>query len=697
MRKRNKMVTDYLKSCRYKYDKLKNHIYLIVGSENITIDGGLNYNASAVSLSSITVVNGFNISYTEDDSLDERWRFIKTLKISVNGKVDIKDYSGDLYAVIETYDGTFYLVNTDFPLKFTYQFNLNKGTNQTDITLQTPSNMPTLQFIGNGLENAPECKRYTLNGIEKLSMIEKEKAVYDSTNNNLKITEELKAVEFLDNTCSLSEAYDGEKATTTIQFNISFDDYKTDWQYRLLEFKENLYRAVVYSKDNWEYYVGFNYGLQPSYSINSSSSNEFDTITITLAESSLQGCFKKQNLEENIDTGTTWEYIRILDEHKAYMCNMSHGCGMAQIVIMAEVDNFGNKTGNYKVEESIYDGVFVQDDPTRDYSWYEENFGWLRKYNVMGTFEDDYPNNWFPTNECACYDPSTKCLLSTDMPPTIEFDSTGTTSYTIQASCDWSIDNVPSGITISPTTGTANTEYTITITNNNASIREGEFSIGCCTGKYYYTVAVTDERPCIIGDTYKYIDCNGQTVEFQFKDGCELVVNNIPTGLLYTISNGVLAINVGQNSGQASRNYYIMATCCGEPITLTISQNPPVTVWLADGYICDDGTKYVKEVLWTGATYSNMTKTEQYRLGEMIEENSPDCRSIESFRFIGYTCQDGNKYELLRRFISYDDGETWIECPELKLGELVETESSFCEQETIYKWVLTDEWVCMDL
>lgn len=692
------MVTDYLKSCRYKYDKLKNHIYLIVGSENIVIDGGLNYNASAVSLSSITVVNGFNISYTEDDSLDERWRFIKTLKISVNGKVDIQDYSGDLYAVIETCDGTFYLVNPDFPLKFTYQFNLNEGTNQTDITLQTPSNMPTLQFIGNGLENTPECKQYALNGIEKLSMIEKDYAIYDSSDNKLVLTEEIKTVEFLDGTCSLSEAYDGEKATTTIQFNISFDDYKTDWQYRLLEFKENLYRVVVYSKDNWEYYVGFNYGLQPSYSINSSSSNEFDTITITLTESSLQGCFKKQNLEENIDTGTTWEYIRILDDNKAYMCNMSHGCGLAQIVVMAEIDAFGNQTGKYKVLEDIYNGLYNQTDPDIDYSWYDDIFGWLKRYNVVGYFEDDYPNGWFPTVECVCFrpHPSVGCQLTTDMPFDIEFEGIGSKSYTFEANCDWSISEIPSGITISPTSGIADSTYSISISNSSSYLRQVQFKLTCCTSIYRFSVNVVEESPCIIGDTYKYIDCQGQTVVFNIKDGCELTVENIPTGLLYTISNGALAINVGQNSGQSSKTYYIYVTCCGEPITLTISQNPPVTVWLADGYICDEGTKYVKEVLWTGATYSNMTKTEQYRLGEEIETDSPDCRSIESFQFIGYTCMDGNKYELLRRFISYDDGETWIEQPELKLGEFVEAESSFCEQEISYKWVLTDEWICAD-
>ena len=689
------MVTDYIQGClKYSIPLLKDRIYVYDESvlTYINIDKPID---NAMILSTPTLLTGFNISYAEATSLDERYKFDKTLNISMNYKVDIASvFQNKFYVIVEDYDGNLYLTNPDFQYKYTYTYSLAEGTNQTAITLQTQSNFPLLK-----IDVTPplysECKTYKFAHIKALELIEKEWASYSTNDNILYTTEPLKQVDFLKNTLSFQEQYDGEKVTSTLSFNMPLKSANVSWDWNLLEFKDNVYTAVISTDDDYKILTGIYTGLQPNYSINASMTDN-GNYAITMIETSNDGSLAVQMTNEEL-LGYTWEYIRILDEHKAYMCNMSHGCGMAQIVIMAEVDNFGNKTGNYKVEESIYDGVFVQDDPTRDYSWYEENFGWLRKYNVMGTFEDDYPNNWFPTNECACYDPSTKCLLSTDMPPTIEFDSTGTTSYTIQASCDWSIDNVPSGITISPLTGAANTEYTITITNNSSTIREDSFSIGCCTSKYYYKVAITDDSSCIIGDTYKYIDCNGQTVVFNIKDGCELVVNNIPTGLLYTISNGVLAINVGQNSGQSSRNYYIMVTCCGESLTLTISQNPPVTAWLEDGYICDDGTKYVKEVLWSGSTYSNMVKTERYRLGTMIEENSPDCRSIEKFDFIGYTCIDGAKYELLRRFISYDDGETWLPQSELKLGELVEEESSFCEQETQYKWELTDEWVCADL
>ena len=702
------MVTDYIKQCKYAYDKLKNHIYLIVGSENITIDGGLNYNASAVSLSSITVVNGFNILYTEDDSLDERWRFNKTLKISVNGKVDIKDYSGDLYAVIETYDGTFYLVNPDFPLKFTYQFNLNEGTNQTDITLQTPSNMPTLQFIGNGLENAPECKQYALNGIKKLSMIEKEKAAYDSTNNNLKITEELKAVEFLDNTCSLSEAYDGEKTTTTIQFNISFDDYKTDWQYRLLEFKENLYRAVVYSKDNWEYYVGFNYGLQPSYSINSSSSNEFDTITITLTESSLQGCFKKQNLEKNIDSSTSWVYARHIDGiGKAYEC---WGMGTARYIIMAQVDSLGNQTGNYKMVEDVWD-CLQNEDP-----YCIDTYGKYLQLNIIDTFEDSLDNR-FPTSECIWYDP-VSCIVETDMPSQIIFNAATSYTYSFKASCDWTIDddNLPTGVTVSPLTGDADETYTITIANTLAPTDaiDGDITIYCCSQKRYVGITVEQKADCIYPTTVS-INCLSQPVQFAYNGNCLIEITAVTKdgqayqGLTYQIANNQLVANVPDNFTNNATVYKLYITNCDCEVNtteITITQNRQYEMWMANctdaedlqtcDYICSGTSKYLKEYRYTGTTTDDWQPTGEYRMGELISTTSSDCSRLTRFSFLNhYICVDGSKYQLLEEEESLDGGTTWTTTGVAKLGDWVEDSSEFCQQTITYQWILTNNSICL--
>lgn len=681
------MVTDYIKECGYKYDRLENHIYLIIGNENIIIDNGEHYQASAITPFTYTVVDGFNISYTENDSLDERWKFQKTLRISVNGKIDYQSYSGDIYAVIETYDKTKYLVNPDFPLKLTYRYDLSKETNQTEITLQTLSNMPTLEFVGGELENVSQCKPYSLNGIKSLSLIEKDYAVYDSINNVLKSTGEFKKIDYLKDTCSLSESFDGQKVTSTIKFDIAFDGYKTDWQYKLLEFKDNLYKAVIKAEDNWKYYVGFHTGLIPTYQIDSNGREANNTIGIELKEVSSLGCFKSFDAEEQMDSATTYEYINLLGSHKTYICN---GCGKAEIMVQAEIDSFGNQTGNYKLQEDVYDGLFVNPD-----EWYEEKFGWIRQYNIVGTFQSDYPNGFFPTMECACYVPTTKCSLSTDMPQNMIFEGSGTTGYSFNASCDWTITDVPSAITITPMSGNADQTYTLTIDNESEDEIDEIFKIKCCNSIYNYNVNVRKSIECI-EEQYKYINCEAQTVQFQINNDCGAEIISGSAGLLYYIQNDIVYVNVPSNDSNATKQYYLYIICCGDNVTLQIAQNPPSKVWLQDGYVCSGGSKYIKESLYTGTTIYNVVKTPEFRLGELIEANSPYCSSISKWEMVGYTCENGDKYELYQRFLSYDDGETWNPTPETRLGNFVESSSSFCEQTVEYDWVLTDEWTCIN-
>lgn len=687
------MVSTYLDNrCNYSIPLLKNRIYVYDESvlTLIDVDNGLD---SASTTSTPTLLTGFSISYSEETSLDERYKFVKQLQISMNDKIDIDSvFDGKYYVVVEDYDGNLYLTNPDYQYKYTYTYNLSYGINQTDITLQTSSNFPLLK-----IDLTPpiytQCKSYRFTDIKSLELIEKAYASFSTDDSILYTTDNLKKVDFLKNSLSFQEQYDGTKVTSTLKFKMPLKSALVSWDYDLLEFKDNIYTAVITTNDDYKILTGIYTGLQPSYTI-AASMSDTNTYEITMVESSNNGSVAVELTNDEL-LGLSWEYIRILGENNAYYCNMSHGCGIAEIIVMAEVDAFGNQTGRYKVEEDIYNGLYNQTDPDIDYSWYDDNFGWLRQYNVIGSFEDDYPNGWFPTNECACFrpHPSVGCELTTDMPFDIEFEGSGSTSYTFQADCNWSISEVPSGITISPTSGVADSAYTISIANSSTDLRQVQFKLTCCTAIYRYSINVVEAAPCI-EETSKQITCEGQTVQFKIKDGCEFVITSLPTGLLANVSNNILYVNVPANGGQSSKTYYINGTCCGNAVTLQISQNPPFTVWLADGYVCSAGTKYVKETLWTGTTAYDIVKTAEYRLGEEIEENSPDCRSIETYSGIGYTCIDGDKYELLRRYLSWDDGETWVEQDEVKLGEFIEADSSFCEQETQYKWVLTDEWAC---
>ena len=687
------MVSNYSNTCTYSTPRLKDRIYVYDSSllTLISTDNGLDY---AVFTQAPTLMVGFNLSYKEETSLDERWRFSKTLTISMNDKVDVESvFDGKYYVVVEDLDGVKYLTNPDFKYKMTYSYKLGDGVNETDITLSTNSNFPLLKITVPSYSET-ECKTYRFTKIRSLDMIEREKASFSSSDNILRTTEPLKRIEYVGNTLTFSETFDGEKYVSLLEFSMPLKSASVSWDYDLLEFKDNLYTAVISTNDDYKILCGINLGLQPSYEI-SASQSEDGTYAISLREESNSPSIAVQLTDEELE-GKTWDYILALEGHKTYACNMSRGCGWAESVVMAEFDALGNETARYKLEKTIYDGLFNQDDEDVDYSWYEEHFGWIRAYNVIGWFESDYPNGFFPTNECACIDPIVKCFIDSDMPSYIGFEGSGSTSYTFQSSCDWSISSVPSGITISPLSGDADTQYTITITNSSTDEREGQFILSVGNSKYYYTIGVTEERDCLENPT-RFIDCNAQTVRFNIKEGCTVSVHSgYTSGLTYTIQNNVLSVYVPQNESNTERWMYLTATCCSDDVVVTINQRGYYEMWEEDGYMCVSGDEYVREARYTGVTTTQWVKTGEYRTGSLILSDSPNCRSIEKYDMVGYTCVDGNKYELYQRMVSYDNGSTWIPKPQVRLGALVEEESSFCENAQ-YQWRLTTEWVCMDL
>ena len=373
--------------CKYNYSKLKNKIYLVSEDhvKKVYIDNGEAY------ISGLTetplLIEGFNIEFKEDTSLDERYKFQKTLTISKKGYASFKDFQGKYYAIIETIDGTFYMVNVDFPSKITHTFNLSKNTNQTDFTFTSISNYPTLKINYDFGANSYQCTGFNVSGIKGLKLCERIRTEISSVSGTVytygassgENERSFRTIEYLGDSCTFQETYDGSKVTDTITFNIGFDAYKTSWQYNLLEFVENLYSAIIESEgeEDIRYYSGFNNGLEPNYSIVANDGNgQSDIITITLTESSNIGSFKVDEMMVVNNNSTFWRWIRKYGNHKTYEC-LEPGVGL--YLVKEEVWANGTPTGRYMVM-----------------SGYEDEFYYL---NIVGTFNDEVT---FYQPECTC-------------------------------------------------------------------------------------------------------------------------------------------------------------------------------------------------------------------------------------------------------------------------------------------------------
>ena len=279
-------ISSYLKLCGYQQNELKNVLYLIpkTATKKVHIDGDEAYVEYSGDTLSIIKIKGNNLAFQEDTSFDDRFRFDKTITLTVDGYITFKDFYSKYYAIIEDKSGTFWMANADFPSYITYTYTLNDGENKTDIVFYAASNIPTIKLTNFNSDNAEECETYMPYGIENLKLLEKNKSKLSTYNKTVSTHDDFKYVEAIDGTYELTEEFNGETYSTQLSFSIPLSVYKASWHVKLLEFEKNKYCGYLILKNSdYKAFLGYNTGLFPSYVING------DIVTITLTESSNYG------------------------------------------------------------------------------------------------------------------------------------------------------------------------------------------------------------------------------------------------------------------------------------------------------------------------------------------------------------------------------------------------------------------------
>jgi hypothetical protein len=672
------MVTEYKPKsdlgCRYSYDKLENVVYLVSKEHTklVYIDNGEAY------IDGLTEVpmrlEGFNIQFTEESSLDERYKFTKQVTFSLHGYVPHTVFSGKYYVILKSKDGTKWMVNVDFPSKVTYTFNLNGSQYQTDFTFSSVSNFPTLRLATAIDEGVSPCKQLRTFGIESLRMLETDYCKLDVASGIVYTYDgkEFVDVEYLGNSCSLQESFDGEKITTTINFDIAFDAYKSSWHYNLLEFLQNHYSTIIRPKgsDN-TFFSGFNFGLEPSFNIATTSQNgQSDIITVTLIETSSYGSANATDWSEEEDTDTRWVFIKKVGDILGYECI---ALGTAKYLLQQEINSLGQPTGNYKCLEG-----------------YESQFSNLR---IVGTFSSEVT---FTNPDCTV----ATCQVSTNIPNTITYCSPTCNTYSYSASCNWYAYGMESYITVTPFSGVAGTSYTLSVCNTKLPTTNESSTFTITSGDNVKIVNVNLSQSCgILNPTSTTINCLAQSVTFNFNANCPITVTSIDSRLTYNITNSQLIVQVPRNYSTESGITWSIGVkdCHNDTATATIIQDKTYERWVdTSDYICDGTTSYVKQQRYTGTTSTNIsTPTSEYRNGAKIADNDPRCETYETKweESSYFLCIDGDKWSFEEEY-RRPQGGTWQKTGNTRLKEMVEADSSFCEETVQYKWELTDRWQC---
>ena len=378
-------ISNYTPStCEYKRSQLKDVVYLLTEEDynRLKISSGMVYNLANTTPIALSC---HNVEFTEEETLDERYKFTKTLKFAMNGYNNIDTLNGGLYAIIFTTEGGSFLVNSEFPPKITYNYNLSDTQDETQFTLYSQSNIPSVEVLPSIEPTISIDCEYKGYGIDTIKFADKDYASLNENTNTITLYDgaTVKDVEWLEGSCSFQESFDGERVIDTITFDIDMDIWDSTWHLKLLEFNKNIYSAIVTPKyHSSKFIVGFNFGLQASYSTYATNENgQNNKITITLKETSKNGVHIAQSVSYATNSEKSWQYVQkvLADgnyEVDTYECVDTN---IARYIVQEEVDSSNNPTGRYKV-----------------FSGYSGSFGDL--LNVVGTFNEDVR---FFTTKCS--------------------------------------------------------------------------------------------------------------------------------------------------------------------------------------------------------------------------------------------------------------------------------------------------------
>lgn len=623
-------ITNFsINKCQYSIQKLDNYVWLLPKESIGIIDDEYYVESSAKALQ----IKCYNVSLTSQESLDERFRFQHTLNFSILGYKNHSDFGNRYYAMVRDKNDNYWLVNPDFKLKFAYTFTIDNTNMHTDFTLTTDSNLPLMNikraapwadanytsgstmykwvdmepasvitsttqlntFICD-VDEEWQCENYNHCGIKKLKINETRYTSFDeNTSIALYSNDCFKVVDFIKNSATLTEQYDGEKIVHSVKFKIPFSD-NTTWQNKVLEFKDNKYCVIADTTCGLKIATGFHYGLQPSYVINAAS-KEGNSVEITLQDLHNEGSFVyiSDGITTSADTRVEWNWV---DGEYECVTNIT-----AKHLLEESFDVYGNKTYTYKCLEG-----------------YEEDYEYLGD-KLIGTFPSGGSEVF--NSGCDCF--GTECEVQTDL-MNMTFTRSGETR-TFSVYCnksDWSLSSLAAQgeMTISPLSGSAGVHYTVSITWNQVP---------------------TSQQPITRNLTLSY--CDGQTNSYTISVVKVPIDNYFPQGDTYNVSNSQQTLTI-------PTTICISSVTTSEAIVKNIQIQPSyITMTVKNNSECDDrstiltvtscqGQEFYLTVNQEGIDCNGDLFTAHYQGGSSFTMSCTEGSVINSRMFTGSTMPD---------------------------------------------------------
>ena len=670
------MISEYnIDKCQYKKYHLKGTVFLF--NDDLVKSISIDKDTTNISLQGKPItVKCESVEVTEESSLDGRFSFNHKVTFKVQGYDN--GLVGYKWIGFQDASGECWLLNPMLEPSWSYKYTLDSQGEVTTYTASLVSNFPLLHIVGTErFEETQNPCGYHRVVPSKLFLNESKYTAKTNDGNILYTNNGFKEVEFIKNSLSLTEDFDGDVITHSLSFKIPFSSYKESFHYNLLEFTDNKYACAVKKTDETYSSCGFSHGLLPSYSISCDTDIEnADTITITLTDKhDGENFFSVSSAFTQIyESAKTHEFI-IKDD-----CLECIGNGIAKFIMKTELDALGNPTGRYYALNG-----------------YEEQ---LRNegYNIIGTFEDDVH---IQHNGC---NGSIGCYLNTNISD-MEFHANGETkSFSISAEGGWKITYGGERLSFSTTSATDSKAYMVTISSlvnpPTSGTYNETFTVTYCDGKKVRYHAYIKKEVCNDSISDNMVPKGGGNITVK-SDCCISSVTSTTQGVLTLKTNSGYIISIPSMEGTEERNIPITITRCNGEVKddIIIRQVPYFYRWDREGEVCSEGYLCDVERMYSGETSTYITgKTDTTRQINCTLDaaNCPYERSrwVEIDEKI---CDGKALCSLLAEEIS-SDGILWTKTGKVKIDKVIDASNeSVCganESGKFGKWMQVDGYIC---
>ena len=716
------MVTDYnLEKARYLAGSLKPFIY-IIPKEGTRIDYLIDNHKCEVKqiyFSKCIKIEGFKTMLNVTETVDNRLDFATNVTLSMRenwGEAWVALLNQlktmNVYVVVEDYSGAQYIQTPEFTSFFQYTYDFNTGSNQghiAQIIYSCDCNMPIIilnnkisatQTFGN------DCG-YQNGGIRDLKLTPFQYVFIDNnveTGQFSTITctggETMHKIEFTPDSFQFRQQYDGRQYQERLTFRIPLSDYKYYFAYNLIEFKENRY-AITFetSQGNW-IASGFEFGMQPTYTIETSESvEELNFIEITLQHAGQNSIFYCSDRTPSIIDSTTEIYIPVTQPIKDPVTGLNL--------------NYWHCTSKTESIYTLIQMVTESGIPTDRYMCLKGYEDYYRNFNITGTYEKDAKFDFsltFTNYDCAIKD---NCKFTKMTKEVYSFSNIGDNyDVHIQNPCPWTLNDIPSWIECDRLSGDGGIDYVVHFTSkeNATDNRKLSFSYLQSFDNISTIQFILEKHVKWLNPVEHHITAMGQTVTTYVNlDYEDYEICDIPSALDAQKIRGTstIKIKVPENDDESAVKIYKIGVCntlSGEKGYINIYQDHIYTRWAEDvgNYICVNGTSYQRVIKYKGYKEDDINIwTDVATTGAKLIEKDPRCSFEETngelYKYQwkdieGTICDNFNLYKKQIKWETHDGGVTWNMTNEYRKSDLIEEGSSECQQEKpkSYKYIIDE-------